>query len=306
MKKEIEYFLELLKKKPEVVAILLLGGMGKQKNIHPIDEYSDIDIAIIIECSELPDWLPNFSFFLWYENQITNTLVNVYQCTLSSLKENNVIWGMSKCEAYQHAQVYYDKSGTVSVLIKEIIERSNKKKQVLIENIHIIDRFIHKNPTKMIFRGYYISANIMINEALKRFIESLYLINDVFVPHFKWQENDLKYLEWIPSNCINKLREIIVIKDFSKEEIYRRASIFDELYKELVLKYDSLFEEEIYRVVCSKINTDRQLLCETAADLFLKENIVEDEKNIRSYINSNLMTKDNLKKLSETTIKEVL
>lgn len=294
MNEYVVSFLELLKSKKEVSAILLLGGMGNQCNIHPLDKYSDVDISIVIENGEMPDWLPDFSFYLWGNGAVTDILVNVYQCTQEMLLDDDILWDMGKCEAYNYAKIYYDKNGDVDRIIKNKIAQSDKRKERLIGNIHKIDRFIHKNPAKMIFRGQLLAAHLIINEAVKMYIESLFLVNGKYVPHLKWQENDLKYLEWLPSECIHKLKEIMTIREFAEDDIYRRVKTFDELYFELKELYHHRYSDDIYDVVCSSINKDRQLLRETAASYFVANRKDNDGGVYKSYINSNLLGLDDL------------
>lgn len=287
--KSLNEFLDRLILKPEVEAVCLLGGMGKQKDNHIIDKYSDFDISIFINSKSLPLWLPDFSFYLLIDGKVSSRVMNIYQSRVEDLLQKNILWSHSKCEAYVYAEFVFDRYDRVEKAVKKIITNSNNIKSKLCKNIHLIKRFSEKNPEKMIFRNQLLALDVLLNEAIKLLFECVYLVNDKFVPHLKWIEHDLKTLNWLPNHFEKNITKGLSITGTSPDNLLYKAKIINEICQEIYNHEKNNLPSNLYSFICNKVDTDRQLLLNTTTEVLSKTCKTNNIALLRSYVNTNLL-----------------
>lgn len=293
----LKNFLYRLSKKDEVDAIFLLGGIGRQQEIHKIDKYSDFDISIFLSGTNALSWLPRFSFSLYIEKNKLGRKINLYQAFSKELLFENCRWSTSKCEAYCSRTIYYQKEEWINERISSIINKSHNKPDIIINNIHRMTRFIYSDE-KLLYRNSPISLAIMYSKALEFGIECIFMLNGLFMPHLKWIENDLRLLHWKPNNIDHILNEYWSIAGLSNKALSYRKNILITLKDILIEK---CLEEKIsidYNYINTSINEDRQILKKTFFDLYEEKNtsftLDENVKEIcKSYISTNLLDKEN-------------
>lgn len=287
MKTEIEYFydfLDSLKAKKEVDAILLLGGLGEQKNIHNIDHYSDYDVALFLSGKQPPLWLPNFSFSLYMDHEEVGRTVNVYQMYTSVLFEPNCVWGVEKCEAYRYAFPYFlrDKNSGIMDRIFQLSHTFDDK-SMCIGLLHKINRFIN-NKDKLLFRNSPLSLWIMYNNAYEMLIKCAFLIKGYIFPHIKWYENDMAQNRILPPNIMSLLYDYVNISSLDHSSFEKRYQILKDIYAYILMSAEQNGISPDYTHVNTTINRDRQLQTRTAADAYSVNPV------LYSYINTKLLT----------------
>lgn len=298
MNNDLKAFYSLLNRiseKEEVDALLLLGGLGKQKYCHKIDKYSDYDICIFLSGEIVPLWLPNFSFRLYLGDGVVGRTVNVYQMFTCDILKPNCKWNPAKCEAYEEAKFFYERDGRIRSRIIEIIRNSYSKQDELINNIHKLNRFIN-NDEKLLYRNSPISLTIMYDKCIEMIIASVFLLNNRHVPHVKWYENDLKMLTWLPTDFWKLLIEFFDLHGMESNIFIRKKELLVYLQKSLIQRCELLkINVSDYRYINTVINQDRQLLCNTCADYYLQETVdIQNDEVYRSYINTFLISRNEI------------
>lgn len=297
MRKLIEPFLERLKEREEILAILLLGGLSDNNIRSHLDEFSDIDISIFVKSREsIPACIPNYEFYM-FDKDDKKIEINVHQMILELEKE--IIWDEGKKEAYMHAEYYFERNNEPRNLIdSKIMFDENYRKNRLALIIGQYRWYVEINPLRAIKRGFYINAIDLLNKGIEMFYEALYLINREYQPHNKWRFEASCDLRWIPNNYREKMEMAVLTSNITESAILQKRKYIMELFKDLIERINSEMEEEIdyYHFACINSYTDRQIVDSTYADKLYDKvrNVISEEEKVFLYslINSELISSD--------------
>ena len=83
-------------------------------------------------------------------------------------------------------------------------------------------------------RGNIISAQHMFAQGLTNFFEMLFAINDELVADMKWQYYCVERLTRLPQHFRENIQEVMILNEFSVEEIERRKRVFMKMWQQMV------------------------------------------------------------------------
>jgi hypothetical protein len=286
-------FLERLACKKETLGLALLGSLG-DKGLHPFDSFSDLDLAVFFENEDQPKWAPEFSFPLYLGDENMGPYLNVFQNRMALITPSETrIVNISKYEALSSAHIIYDNNGQVANGIEELID--GLQPHLFLANLlHRSDRFLRRNPEKLVQRKAIFSAHLLVNEALNFMIQAVFFLNNLIPPHTKWIEHDLHHLSWTPSNFFERIKLIATIKSLSEEHLKKRIQVaiplLDELFTQA--RKQGMLTDDYYQLICTEFHNDRQILPIPFADRVIKDlqtvKMKIDYSVIRSLINTSL------------------
>jgi len=226
-------FVERLKNKKEVEGIVLLGGLGVRNFL---DKHSDVDIAVFVnyqdhELKLPPAWLPRFDFHVKLPKPIEgieDIEFNVHQQILSAELDHE--WDEGKKEAYSRGNVVYDRRGFLTKFLEDKLAYSAEERQrKLIEIIGQLPWYSEINPRRQIERGFIHNAHDLLNQTGEMIVEALFLFNRRYRPHKKWRLETSFRLPWVPRKYEVYMKEALLIKDYTPEDIERRIVVFKQL-----------------------------------------------------------------------------
>lgn len=312
-RKAVWSFVEKLKEKNEVVGIVFLGGLAQTGCRRFIDYYSDIDLTIFLDIPQaegyisskkfarenqeiLPRWLPEFQFDIQVNGEWKE--VNCHQLIIQIESNINRPWDESKKEAYLYdSEILYD---DVEQTIKKLIEskcqwNEEESRKNLITVLSQIGWYGWINPFIQYNRGFPWHSHMLLNNAIELVIQAFYILHKKYRPHMKWRfEEAIDFIDEI-EDFDNLVKDFLLIKNYSLEDIERRSDVIRKLYD--VLEKEAVSEGFIERgmdpfyYASVYLDEERQLLHHTASDYFIKEHqelSSEVLKKCTSDINFNL------------------
>lgn len=221
----IQAFVNRLRGEEGVLGVTYGGGISRGFG----DDHSDIDLHIYLTKEAYQQWLQgkgpiphkDFTFagrhfdslFICYPQENLNHLPLVAK------------WDRS----YQ--KILIDPYGKVTERLVEGDKFSKNEKidSFLDDTIHAFwlgDMFV----SQCLKRQDYLTAHFSINMAVEHLCRLLFLINDE-IPAFK--KHLVHYsltLPWKPADWAQKIEELLLVKEFSSDEVVRRHNLFKALY----------------------------------------------------------------------------
>lgn len=275
----VEEFSTNIRRHPEVSGICLLGGLGYRNTF---DQHSDIDIAIFLSRKPQHNFLPPFSFKMNYKDFTYE--FNVSQLLIEEEYDKN--WPLPKLEAYSKARIIFDKDCTVINLIQKKYYSHEKFKSRAIDCLNQFNWKVNTHAIVAYERGNTISSHLLINEGIMLLIDSIYCINNSYMPHTKWCITDLSSLKFLPPNLIAELHEILLVQSLSIQDINRRIIISNNIYKwinQFVRNNYNINEIEYYKYWAIHLS-ERQIFQTTFFEEFVDSGIFSE--NEMAYLES--------------------
>lgn len=281
-------FVERISQRPEVIGIMLIGGVADTGYRRFLDEHSDIDFTIILDVPEseeaadikrfchahqhlMPSWCPEFSFYLPIPALGHKPMeVNVHELLYQYERRDDVPWSESKREAYAYtSEIVYDPTGLIRRLIDDKTKLPDEeRRERLITLAGQMEWSSYINPTRQVHRGYPMNGHDLLNLSLELLVESIYLYNRRHRPHKKWRFEMSCDLPWVPADYRRRMEEAQRIEAIDGPSVLRRVSVIKELWDEVkdklieegILPRDSFYYTSVY------LDPDRQVLNKTMAD----------------------------------------
>ncbi len=204
-----------------MVGIVFLGAIARGY----FDRSADIDIAMFkkrgtetpltkkfyrIEDLEVQVWLSD------YEDELTHP------------------WDMAKRWTYSQSRVYYDPQKKIERLIKEKVPlMPGERKWLMMSGLSLSEWYIRRLTQLWVERGDMVSAHHMIDQGLIYFFDMLFGLNNELVADMKWRHYCVEQLERLPRNFEERLKEVMILRSFTEEELDRRKSAFMEMWQEM-------------------------------------------------------------------------
>lgn len=157
------------------------------------------------------------------------------------------LWDMSKRWAYSNVEIAHDKNNLVKELIKSKIFLSKDEKiWLLMSGIVLSEWYINRLTDLWLKRGSVMSAHYMINEGINYFFRALFAYNNELEADFKWRIYCIEKFKNKPEMFIERIKQVMEIKEISIDEIERRRKTFMGIWNEFLprievelnMKYD--------------------------------------------------------------------
>lgn len=233
LKTIVDPFINNLSQRDEVLGIALLGGLG-MRNFS--DDFSDIDVSVLIEDTK-KDFFPlPFEFHYYCDDYIAEFNIN----TLVYGDEKKEQWNHSKIEAYENARIVYDPQGKLRDLLAEkvVFDESEAFERL----VWIVQQYRWRaqvHTLRTFHRGYPEGAQFVLNVCLEMLIECVFLLNKQYLPHCKWIFIKLKELNHF--GLYNHFSKCIMISGLTLESISERLEIMDTIFNTLLLEIKKMY-----------------------------------------------------------------
>jgi hypothetical protein len=204
-----------------MVGIVFLGAIARGY----FDAFADIDIALF---KEQASNISLASQFLKVEGLEIHCHLADYESELT------IPWDMPKRWTFSQGQIHYDPQGKISRLLAEKIPlQPEEKKWLLMSGLCLSEWYVNRLTDLWVQRGNLASAHHMVAQGLNYFFEMLFALNDQLVADMKWRYYCVEKLERLPAHFQERIRETMLLQEFSVEELERRKSAFMEMWREM-------------------------------------------------------------------------
>lgn len=263
--KHLENQMELFRHIKGVVGITLNGGLSRGYG----DHLSEVDLTIYLSQESYEDF--NSGELQLKEGicVIEKVLYDIKVVEYNSESERSMspfveLWDLN------FAKVLYDPKG----LIKELIDEKLSSK-VSIDQIGgpMFDALWHYRLAGdiWIYREDAIQGHMMLNEASKSILKSLYIANHEYVPHDKWLVNMLSNLKWIPADKQILLEKLFKTGDMTLNSLIERQRSIDEVWNQI----NSYVIEE--NKLCDLVDLTKKVFYERVLSVLQKDSYSTEE-----------------------------
>ncbi len=211
-------------KRKGIVGIVFLGAIARGY----FDKFSDIDISIFrrkqarIKAKEEE---------IVYKGFLIDYAISTYE---EQLEED---WNMGARWAFSRAKIFYDPEEKIKNLLnKKVPLKAEEKRWLMIEGMTQSEWYCNMGSKLWIYRSDILSAHYSINNALDELLKALFALNNELIPSEKWKIYFSQNLRWLPKKFSKSLKEIILVKDFSIEELRRRRKALNYLWRQILPK----------------------------------------------------------------------
>ena len=209
-----------------VVGITLNGGMSRGY----ADYLSEIDIVIYLDSKNYELWNNGESPISLGITKIDKYLYDIKILNLDDEKQkswdNVALWDLS------YSKILYDPKGEIKQLVSDKL--TNKPEPLQAEGLLFSCWWYFKLTGDIwIHRGDTVQGHYMMNEAVTKLVEALFIANGEYIPHEKWIIHFSRTLQWTPTEWDMKISEAMSTGDLSLESLIKRQDNIKKLWKEI-------------------------------------------------------------------------
>lgn len=245
----------------DIIGISIYGSLAYGS----ADEFSDIDLDIwlpeetykkwIIECP-LIDYLKEYSPNRETPTNLSFCVGDSYKFDLTLLSIEGMVkepWRVEQKSDRKDSIILFDKEDTIRKILDKMLKIEEEK-------FYTKEKYSVLNPNPEYYIFYisaYLNYHVPVAIARKKFEQAHFLINQsiLFLLNLLWLKKEKFYpydkSKWIIVNKYlnedekNLLRDSMVVKDHSKEDIQRRRKVLRELFSKLGYKETKFYHEKL-------------------------------------------------------------
>lgn len=223
----IENHLYIFKKIKGLVGITLNGGLARDY----ADHLSEIDLTIFLEDETYKKWEKGESEICCgiciYDNMIYDIkYINYKEEFDRNLSPIVELWDLS------YAKILYDPYGKIKTFFsKKLSEKYDIK--IICSLMFEIWWYYRLAGDIWIYREDPLQGHMLLNEAVKGILKSIFIANKLYVPHDKWLVNYCKNLKWMPNKWDEVKKQILSTGDLSINSLIERQKIIDKVWNEI-------------------------------------------------------------------------
>ncbi len=213
----------------DIVGVVFLGAIVRGY----FDASADIDIAIFKEqASEFS--LPNK--FLKVDGLELHCWLSDYESELITP------WDMAKRWTFSQGRIHYDPQGRVAKLLGEKVPlQPEERKWLLMSGLALSEWYVNRLTHLWVERGNLVSAHHMFAQGLNYFFDMLFAFNNELAADMKWRYYCVERLVRLPPNFQERVRQTMLLNEFSLEELERRQAAFMTMWRDML----PLVEQEV-------------------------------------------------------------
>lgn len=205
----------------DITGIVFLGAVARGY----FDSEADIDIAIFKRKGS------QFSLdakFFKVEGMEVQVWLSDYE------RELREAWDMPKRWTYSQSQIFHDPQRKIAGLLRAKVPlKAEEKRWMLMCGLTLSEWYVNRLTHLWVMRGNITSAHGMFSQGLTYFFDMLFVLNDELVPDMKWRQYSVERLEHLPQNFQSRIKETMLLHEFSLEELERRRMAFMEMWEEM-------------------------------------------------------------------------
>ncbi|AHV95433.1 hypothetical protein [Paenibacillus sabinae] len=221
-----ESFSRRLESLEGVIGITLNGGLSRGYG----DELSEIDLVIYLDSKNFDRWNAGQCPIPVGIAKIEGYLYDIKLVNMDVEKRKKwepvALWDLS------YARILYDPYGEVHALIKDKLEE--KPSPLGAEgSLFSCWWYFRLAGDIWIHRGDVAQGHYLLNIAVTKLLETLFVANGEYIPHEKWIVHFSRTLSWTPEQWETRLFEAMSTGDFSLESLVTRQSAIEKLWEEV-------------------------------------------------------------------------
>ncbi|HBL07117.1 MAG TPA: hypothetical protein DDZ33_09380 [Clostridium sp.] len=138
------------------------------------------------------------------------------------------LWDLS------YAKILYDPNGEIKKFVRDKL--INKPEPLQAEGL-LFDCwwYFRLAGDIWIHRGDTVQGHYMMNNAVTKLVEALFIVNGEYIPHEKWIINFSRTLSWTPTQWETRILKVMSTGDLSLESLINRQSVIEKLWEEIDL-----------------------------------------------------------------------
>ena len=235
----VKVFIEPYKKDKNIIGITLNGGVSRGTG----DEFSEIDVHFYVKNLKKSKFPPKITG-IGNDVGINGVWFDIYVDEIEKYKNKDMSmgerWDLANCK------ILFDKDNQIKKLIQKRIKITKEEKIDLEEDygfgsewcLQLAEIFIHRKDLK--------NAHMLILTSLDYYINYYFYLDNQLIPHFKWKYYYFQKLRRPSKKIKDFIFEMMKIKDYSKEEAYRKIkAIRKVMNKELKREDDCAHMQDI-------------------------------------------------------------
>lgn len=211
-----------------VCGITLNGGMSRGY----ADYLSEIDIVI---------YLDKRNYELWNNGRspipIGITMMEKYLYDIKILnleEEKQKSWDSVALWDLSYAEILYDPNGEIKKLVSDKL--MNIPEPLQAEGLLFSCWWYFRLAGDIwIHRGDTLQGNYILNNAVSKLVEALFIANGEYIPHEKWIIHFSRTLSWTPIQWETRLLEAMSTGDLSLQSLIKRQVAIEKLWEEVDL-----------------------------------------------------------------------
>jgi hypothetical protein len=205
----------------DIVGIVFLGAIVRGY----FDHSADIDIAIFKKAGSQ---IPLTRKFYKIEDMEVQIWLSDYESELANP------WDMARRWTYSQSQIYFDPQEKIAQLLKDKVPlKPEEKRWLMMSGLTLSEWYINRLTQLWLERGNMVSAHHMFDQGLIYFFDMLFGLNNELVADMKWRYYCVEQLEQLPHNFEERLKDIMILNAFTREELDRRKMAFMEMWREM-------------------------------------------------------------------------
>jgi predicted nucleotidyltransferase len=223
-----------------VTGVVFIGGLVRGF----ADKYSDVDMLVFLSEKD-EDLRKRLRKIGVDEQKRSNVDIDLEVHFFEDFSKPK--WSEMSRWDFSHAKIVYDSEGKIRKLFKQ---RLRVPKSFWIKRAVIYSEYLkwYCCPPKessetmvdaWIARGDMVSAQYCVNYGLDLMLNLLFALNKEFLPPQKWRLFYSYSLKWLPKDYVNSVREIMIVKDFTKHDVDRRLRVMKTMWQQVLSKLKS-------------------------------------------------------------------
>lgn len=211
-----------------VLGITLNGGMSRGY----ADHLSEIDIVIYLDKKNYELWNNGISPISIGITKFEEYLYDIKILKLEDEKQKS--WDSVSLWDLSYAKILYDPNGEIKELISDKLKNNPKPLQA--EGLLFSCWWYFRLAGDIwIHRGDIVQGHYIMNNAVTKLVEALFVANGEYIPHEKWILHFSRTLSWTPIQWETRLVEIMSTGDLSLESLIKRQVAIEKVWEELDL-----------------------------------------------------------------------
>lgn len=158
-------------------------------------------------------------------------------------------WDMARRWTFSQSETCYDPRGYIARLLEDKVPlKPEERRWMLMSGLVLSEWYSARLPRTWVERGSITSAHQALGQALDHFATMLFALNNELVPDPKWRHYCLERLPLLPQGILDSVRQTMILRSFSPEELGRRQRSFAAVWqamrpvveRELQMTYDEM------------------------------------------------------------------
>ena len=209
-----------------LVGITLNGGMSRGY----ADHLSEVDVTFYLTANAYQAWqtkrAPITQGIMMLDSQLYDIKACDYEAELTKNWDQVALWDSS------YAEILHDPEGKLKAMFDE---KLNVKINPADAGGLLFQCYWYCDlaGTIWVHRGDAVQGHQMLNQAVDRLVQALFIVNQEFIPHEKWLLHMSRTLDWAPRNWQDRLANAMSTGDMSIKSLQLRIELVRELREEV-------------------------------------------------------------------------